>query len=124
MNDATHMRNQLTDRCSDCVPDAGKQLADLKNSLSYLQKVNNEQSVMLEKINSAIVGNYEKQGLIVRIDAQITALKQEVNYLKIWREGIDKTKNTFISKILMAIIPAIIIGATIAIAIIKMTANM
>jgi hypothetical protein len=98
--DHTHHRNEDRPRCTDCVVDAGKQLTELKKEtadhsglLSALKRETSEQSETLKtisttvgKINDALVGDYEKQGLIGRVDAQIKALANDILDLKTWKK--------------------------------------
>lgn len=103
MNDSPdHLHHRLGDRCQDCVVDAGAQLA-------ALQKETSEQSVVLNKIALALIGDYEKQGLISRSEQQYIELKKEIADLKAWKDHIEKLKADLLGRMILYGIGAIIV---------------
>ena len=115
-----HTHSRDTDRCPDCVTDAGRQLEDLRKETTEQSATLVRVETTVIKISEALIGTLKEQGLI----SQISDLKKEINDLNIWRGGIENFKNALVMKIVLfgGVAMLLVFGA--AWAIVKSTSGM
>jgi hypothetical protein len=119
METPEHTHHRDTDRCPDCVVDAGPQLAALKKETSEQSEVLKKINETVSNINVALVGDLQTQGLIGRVAKQISDLEKDISDLKKWREKTEKATRDLVGRVVAYGVVAIGIMITAAYVIIK-----
>jgi hypothetical protein len=124
ITEPVHTHTRSTDRCSDCVPDAGKQIDDLRKETTEQSRIMERVEIAVTKISETLIGTYDKQGMIGRVDAQIERLANKIRDLEEWKDGVEVMKKNIIGKIVVIGGAAILFVFGAAWVILKSTAGM